>query len=46
MPWPAILIIYTYLAWKLGGLTLGVGTFLGLGFLVVRGMWPEAMLSL
>ena len=46
MPWPAILIIYTYIAWKLGGITLGVGTFLGLGFLVVSGIWPEAMLSL
>ena len=46
MPWPAILLIYTFIAWQLGGFTLGLGTFLGLGFLVVSGIWPEAMLSL
>ena len=45
MPWPAIMIIYTYIAWRLGGLTLAIGTFLGLCFLVVSGIWPEAMLS-
>lgn len=46
MPWPAIMIIYTYIAWRLGGLTLAIGTFFGLCFLVVSGIWPEAMLSL
>ena len=46
MPWPAIMIIYKYIAWRLGGLTLAIGTFFGLCFLVVSGIWPEAMLSL
>ena len=38
--------LHIYSMRKLGGITLGVGTFLGLGFLVVSGIWPEAMLSL
>ncbi|WP_299849884.1 proline/glycine betaine ABC transporter permease [uncultured Roseovarius sp.] len=46
MPWPAILLICTMLGWKIGGRTLGLGTALGLGFIVVTGIWPEAMLSI
>ena len=45
MPWLALLLIYSFAAWKVGGPKLGIGTFLGLGFLVVTGLWPEAMLS-
>ncbi len=46
LPWPALLLIYTVAAWKVSGPYLAVGTLLGLGFLVVTGVWPQAMLSL
>ncbi len=45
MPWPALLLICAVGGWKIGGRALGVGTALGLGFIVVTGIWPEAMLS-
>ncbi|MFD1160595.1 ABC transporter permease [Roseovarius aestuarii] len=45
MPWPALLLICAIAAWKIGGRALGLGTALGLGFIVVTGIWPEAMLS-
>jgi glycine betaine/proline transport system permease protein len=45
MPWPALLLIYAFAGWKIGGPLLGLGTLLGLGFIVVTGIWPEAMLS-
>ncbi len=45
MPWPALLLIYSFAAWRIGGTRLGLGTFFGLGFIVVTGIWPEAMLS-
>ncbi|MEP5091430.1 MAG: ABC transporter permease subunit, partial [Paracoccaceae bacterium] len=45
MPWPALLLICVVGAWKIGGRNLALGTALGLGFIVVTGTWPEAMLS-
>ena len=45
MPWPALVLIYSFAAWRVGGLRLGIGTFFGLCFIVVTGIWPEAMLS-
>ena len=45
MPWPSLVLIYSFAAWRVGGLRLGIGTFFGLGFIVVTGIWPEAMLS-
>ncbi|MFT5548565.1 MAG: glycine betaine/proline transport system permease protein [Candidatus Azotimanducaceae bacterium] len=46
MPWPAMLLICVFAAWRIGGRNLAFGTFLGLIFLVVTGMWFEAMLSI
>ncbi|MEM6656816.1 MAG: ABC transporter permease subunit [Pseudomonadota bacterium] len=46
MPWPALLLICAVAGWKIGGRALGIGTALGLGFIVVTGIWPEAMLSI
>jgi glycine betaine/proline transport system permease protein len=46
MPWPAVLLIYAVIGWKVGGPALGIGTAFGLGFLVVTGNWAEAMLSI
>ncbi len=45
IPWPALLAMMTLLAWQIGGRNLAIGTLLGLGFLVVTGVWPQAMLS-
>ena len=45
MPWPSLLLIYSFFAWQVGGYKLALGTFFGLGFIVVVGMWPEAMIS-
>lgn len=45
MPWPAVLLVSGFAAWRIGGVTLALGTLLGLGFIVVAGNWPQAMLS-
>ena len=45
MPWPSLLLIYSFFAWQVGGYKLALGTFFGLSFIVVVGMWPEAMIS-
>ena len=45
MPWPSLLLIYSFFAWQVGRYKLALGTFFGLGFIVVVGMWPEAMIS-
>ena len=45
MPWPALLAATTLLAYQIGGRALAAGTALGLGFLLVTGVWPQAMLS-
>ena len=46
MPWPALILIYALIAWKIGGPYLGIGTAAGLLYIVVTGTWPEAMLSI
>ena len=46
MPWPALILIYALIAWKIGGPYLGLGTAAGLLYIVVTGTWPEAMLSI
>ncbi|MCY4285969.1 MAG: ABC transporter permease subunit [Thiotrichales bacterium] len=45
LPWPALLAMATLLGWQLGGLRLALGTAAALGFLIVAGVWPQAMLS-
>lgn len=45
MPWPAIVAVASLLSWQLGGPKLAIGTALSLLFLVVSGVWPQAMLS-
>ena len=46
MPWPSVIIIYSLLGWHIGGSRLGVGTGIGLSFILVTGVWPEAMISI
>ena len=45
LPWPALLAMATLLGWQLGGARLALGTALGLGFLIIAGVWPQTMLS-
>jgi glycine betaine/proline transport system permease protein len=46
IPWPALIAMATLLAYQTGGVRLAIGMAAGLGFLLVAGVWPEAMLSL
>jgi glycine betaine/proline transport system permease protein len=46
MPWLLIVALVTALAWSAGGKRLAVGTFLGLLFLLVAGIWEDAVLSI
>ena len=46
MPWPALFAILVVTAYVTAGRNLAIGTALGLGFLLMAGIWPEAVLSL
>ncbi|QBF33326.1 proline/glycine betaine ABC transporter permease [Thalassococcus sp. S3] len=46
MPWLALSAIVTYGAYVAAGRTLAIGTALALAFLVISGIWPQAVLSL
>ena len=46
LPWPALLAMITLLGWQLGGWRLALGTFCGLGFLLLAGVWPQTLLSI
>ena len=46
LPWPALLAMATLLAWQFGGWRLALGTFAGLGFLLLSGVWPQTLLSI
>ena len=44
-PWPAFIAVVTLIAWQTGGWKLGVGSLLGLAFMLLTGVWEQAMLS-
>jgi glycine betaine/proline transport system permease protein len=44
-PWPAFIVIVTCLAWQVGGWRVALFSLLGLLFILVTGVWPQAMLS-
>ena len=46
MPWFALILIYGLIGYKLGGLKLSIGTILGLSFLVLNGVMPQALISI
>jgi glycine betaine/proline transport system permease protein len=46
LPWPILALIIVLLAWQVGGWPLGLGAAVGIGFLLVSGIWDEAVLSL
>ena len=45
LPWPSIMGVVMLLAWQVGGSRLALGTGAGMAFLLLAGVWPEAMLS-
>ncbi|MGB1009844.1 MAG: ABC transporter permease [Thiolinea sp.] len=45
LPWPGFMAIIALMAYQLGGKKLAIGVLLGLLFLLVAGVWPEAMMS-
>ena len=46
LPWPAFILILSLLGYGIGGMTIAIGTALGLIFIVVTGNWPAAVLSI
>jgi glycine betaine/proline transport system permease protein len=46
LPWPAVCLLLTLLAWQLAGPRLAVSVLAGMVFILVSGIWPQAMLSL
>ncbi len=46
MPWPALFAILVYTAYVTAGARLALGAAIGLGFLLLAGIWPQTVLSL
>ncbi|WP_135506152.1 ABC transporter permease [Roseovarius aestuariivivens] len=46
LPWPSVMGVLILLAWQAGGMRLALGAGLGMAFLLLVGVWPQAMLSL
>ena len=45
LPWAAQIGALSLLGWQLGGIRLGLGTLVSMSFMLVAGVWPEAMTS-
>ena len=45
MPWAAFILIATLLAWQVGGAKIAVLSLSGWSFMLLSGVWPQAMLS-
>jgi glycine betaine/proline transport system permease protein len=45
LPWPAAVLLLSFLGWRLGGWRLGATVAALLAFLVVTGLWQLAMIS-
>ncbi len=45
-PWPLFMIAVSLLAYQVGGWRIALFAFLALGFILVTGAWPRAMLTL
>ncbi len=45
LPWAGQIGVVTLLGWQLGGSRLGLGSFLAMSFMLIAGIWPEAMMS-
>jgi glycine betaine/proline transport system permease protein len=46
MPWLALSAIVVFGSYLAAGRNLAIGTAIGLGFLVISGIWPQSVLSL
>lgn len=46
MPWLSLYLILIFSAYVTAGRALAIGAALGLGFLLIAGVWPESVLSL
>ncbi len=46
MPWAVVLAAFVLLSYQTAGARLAIGTALGLGFLVIIGLWPQSALSI
>jgi len=46
LPWAAQIGAVTLLGWQLGGRRLAIGSFLAMSFMLLAGIWPEAMTSI
>ncbi len=46
IPWPAFMAVVGLLAWQTGGLRVTVFAIASLLFILVTGVWPQAMLSI
>ena len=45
IPWPAVVLAVTVLGWQVGGWRIGVFALAGLAFMLLTGVWGQAMLS-
>jgi glycine betaine/proline transport system permease protein len=46
MPWIALFALISFAAYSTAGRATAIGTMLGLGFLILSGIWPQSVLSL
>ena len=44
-PWPVFILIVTVVAWQVGGWRIGLFSLGGLLFMLLTGVWPQAMRS-
>ena len=44
-PWPVFMAVVTLLAWQCGGRSVALFALLSMLFMLVNGIWPQAMLS-
>ncbi len=45
-PWPVFMAVITLLGWQAGGQKVALFAFLSMLFMLVNGVWPQAMLSI
>jgi len=45
IPWPVFILVVTLLAWQVGGFGVAVVASSGCFFILLTGVWPQAMLS-
>jgi glycine betaine/proline transport system permease protein len=45
IPWPAFILVVTMLGWQVGGWRVGLFSLAGQLFILLTGVWPQAMLS-